>query len=117
MIMYKKTLNNKSIINTSEFLFNGESMEQYMNRIMISGEPINAASPVIYTDRKAGVIPEYNIRTDRFDLALDAQSTIVKGQIAKRMEYYKTEEVNETPTVTDKNVTNKHGDIQSEPAA
>lgn len=115
--MYNKILNNKTCLDTSEFIFQGESMEQYMNRVLVSGEPINAASPVIYTDRKAGVIPEYNIRTDRFDLALDAQSTIIKGQIAKRMEYYKAEEANETPTVSNKSDTNKHGDTQAEPAA
>jgi len=113
--MYNKNLNNKSTIDTSEFLFTGETIEQYMNRVLVSGEPINAASPVIYTDRKAGVIPEYNIRTDRFDLALDAQSTIIKGQIAKRMEYYKAE-ADETPAVSDKSDTNKHDDT-TEPAA
>jgi len=115
--MYKKNLNIKTTLDTSDFLFTGESMEQYMNRVLVSGEPINAASPVIYTDRKSGVIPEYNIRTDRFDLALDAQSTIVKGQIAKRMEYYKAEEADETPAVSDKSDTNKHDDTQTEPAA
>lgn len=42
--------------------------------------------PTIYTEKKDGVLPEYDIRTDRFEVALDAMDKInqsAAGQIAK----------------------------------
>lgn len=67
----------------------GETIEQKVNRIMNNGDPITDGAPQIYTERIEGVIPEYNIRSDRFDLALDAQEKIVKQRIAKREENQK----------------------------
>ena len=32
--------------------------------------------PLIYTERKTGVNPEYNIRTDRFMIAMEAMGKI-----------------------------------------
>ena len=42
-------------------------------------------APIIYTERKDGVIPEYDIRTDRFDMALDATGAIQASNYLKRM--------------------------------
>ena len=40
--------------------------------------------PIIYTEKKDGVLPAYNIRTDRFDLAIDAFDKIEMEGIAKK---------------------------------
>lgn len=69
--------------------YEGESIEMKMERVLHSGEPIEDGAPTIYTPRKDGVRPEYNIRTDRFDVALDAMDTVSRSQLAKRMEIYK----------------------------
>ncbi|MEM0173216.1 MAG: hypothetical protein QXI16_01765 [Sulfolobaceae archaeon] len=42
---------------------------------------------MIYTNRKDGVLPGYNIRTDRFDVAIDAMDKVAMSKLAKRMEY------------------------------
>lgn len=61
----------------------GESIEQKVARIVQNKEPIKDGAPEIYTDRKDGVLPAYNIRTDRWDVALMAMDTIHKAEAAK----------------------------------
>lgn len=63
----------------------GELIEQKIERIVTLNEPINDGAPIIYTERKYGVLPEHNIRTDRFDLALEATGHIQKSNTIKRM--------------------------------
>ena len=46
----------------------GETIEQRVERIMSNREPIVDSSPRIYTDRKDGVRPELNIRTDKWEI-------------------------------------------------
>ena len=43
---------------------------------MSQEEPIKDQVPLIYTERKTGVNPEYNIRTDRFMIAMEAMGKI-----------------------------------------
>ena len=66
--------------------FEGETIETKVNRIINNGEPIKDGEPIIYTERKDGVLPEYDIRTDRFEVAIDAMDKInqsAANQIAK----------------------------------
>ena len=54
--------NNSSLyINQS---YEGESIESKVERIVTNNEPISDGAPLIYTDRKEGVLPQYDIRTD-----------------------------------------------------
>ena len=62
----------------------GESIEAKVCRIVNNGEPISDGEPLIYTERKDGVKEEYNIRTDRFDIALNAMDYVTKSNRAKR---------------------------------
>ena len=82
MITYKIT--NKTLLarNTAD---EGELIEQKVERIMTTNEPIEDGAPLIYTERKHGVQPEYDIRTDRFDLALEATGHIARTNEIKRM--------------------------------
>lgn len=66
--------------------YEGESIEEKIRRMIETGEPIGETSPIIYTERKEGVRPEYDIRTDMFDLAIDAMTVSSKGHLAKREE-------------------------------
>lgn len=68
-------------VNTS---YVGETIEQKVRRVTTQKEPIKDGAPIIYTDRKDGVQPAYDIRTDRFELAVDAQDYIAKSHLAKR---------------------------------
>ena len=49
-------------VNTS---FQGETIEEKIRRITNNKEPITDGAPITYTERKDGVMPEYNIRTVR----------------------------------------------------
>lgn len=81
--MYKKTrVKGSSIrINKSE---PGESIEAKVRRILRQGEPISDGAPIIYTDEKDEILPQYNIRTDRFELAVEATDAISRGKLAKK---------------------------------
>lgn len=81
--MYKKNKTNKTglSVNTS---FEGETIEEKIRRITNNKEPITDGAPITYTERKDGVKPEYNIRTDRWELAVDAMDTVSKQALSKR---------------------------------
>lgn len=70
----------------------GETIEQKINRITNNKEPITDGAPLVYTDRSEGVRPAYNIRTDRFDVAIDAMDVVTKANQAKREERAKARE-------------------------
>lgn len=77
--------------------FLGETLEMKVRRITELKEPITDGSPVIYTERSEGVKPEYNIRTDRFDIALDAMDKVNRSNLAKRMQVVNKESSNDEP--------------------
>lgn len=77
--------------------FEGETIETKVRRITENNEPISDGAPVIYTDRKEGTKPEYNIRTDRFDIALDAMDYVNRSRTAKRLEIVKNVSSNDEP--------------------
>ena len=73
--MIKKVITNKTTIVRIESR-EGETIEAKVRRIMSNNEPISDQAPLIYTERKDGINPDYDIRSDRFDYALDAMSKI-----------------------------------------
>lgn len=62
----------------------GETIEQKVNRIVNNKEPIKDGAPIIFTDRKDGVLPQYDIRTDRWEHAIEMTDTASKAHTAKR---------------------------------
>ena len=68
--MYKKPLYPQSLISVNNTM-EGETIELKVARLLENNEPIDDGAPVIYTDRKDGVDPAYNIRTDRFEIAAE----------------------------------------------
>ena len=82
--MYKlNKVNQTSLkINTS---YEGETIETKVKRITVNKEPIKDSAPIIFTERKQGVEPAYNIRTDKWDLALDAMSVVTQVELDKRL--------------------------------
>lgn len=61
----------------------GESIENKIRRAVNNNEPIKDTAPIIYTEQKDGVLPQFDIRTDRFELALDATNKYDKSERAK----------------------------------
>lgn len=81
--MYRKNQIKASQLKVNEG-YKGETLEEKVRRILNNKEPIKDGAPIIYTDRKDGVQPSYNIRTDRFEVAVDAMDIVTKSHQAKR---------------------------------
>lgn len=80
-------------VNTS---VEGNTIEEQLQKIM-TGESIDLKGRgMIYTERKDGVLPQTNIRTDRFDKAMEALDYVARTHITKRNESIKNESVNES---------------------
>lgn len=84
----KTAKNRKGCIDNPNLTYEAEPREVKLRKI-ISGEASNMEDgvfPTIYTEKKDGVQPEYDIRTDRFEVAIDAIDKInqsAASQIAK----------------------------------
>lgn len=81
--MKRVELKNNSSLRVNKS-YQGESLEDKLERIIQQKEPIKDGAPLVFTERKMGVLPEYNIRTDRFVIAIDAMNAVQKSTIAKR---------------------------------
>ena len=64
--------------------FEGEQIEEKVRRIVNNNEPITDGAPIIFTEKKDGVRPEYNVRTDRWDIAITAMDKVNTDRIARR---------------------------------
>jgi hypothetical protein len=69
----------------------GESIENKVRRITENNEPIKDGAPIIYTNREDGVLPAYNIRTDRWEIAQQAMDAVNQANLAKSKNYGKIE--------------------------
>lgn len=67
----------------------GECLEREIEKAYANGTPINGFSPIIYTPRKDGVRPEFDVRTDRFEQAMEAMDKTTASYRAAREEFYK----------------------------
>lgn len=75
--------------------YEGEPLELTLRRATTAGQGIEATSPQIFTERKDGVMPEYDIRTDRFEIAREAMDNVSKSQIARRQTFAEKKGENE----------------------
>lgn len=96
--MYKKSRMTKTSVKSVDF-YEGETIEEKVRRFMDSKEPISDGAPLVYTERKDGVLAAYDVRTDRFEVAIDAMEKIQKSHQAKREERMKTPEQKEAEKV------------------
>lgn len=89
-----KVKHHKSTMDNYKALREGESLEEKLRRVTATKEPISSTLPMIYQERKAGVDPACDIRTDRFDIAIEAmdkvsvteRTRIAKGESAEKVD-------------------------------
>ena len=89
----------------------GEELITKIRRILDENEPLTDGAPLIYTPKEKGVIPEYNIRTDKWQLAMGAMDRVSEYKLSEYMKKseLKTEEGNnESSSPTKTNVTNEN---------
>lgn len=90
--MYKNNNTNSVGSMKSYKVTEGETIEDKVHRMTVNKEPIKETmkGTEIFTERKLGVLPATNIRTDRFDVAIDGMDIVHKSTEAKRAENLKT---------------------------
>lgn len=89
----------------------GEELITKIRRVLDENEPLTDGAPLIYTPKEKGVIPEYNIRTDKWQLAMGAMDRVSEYKLSEYMKKseLKTEEGNNEPSSsTETNATNEN---------
>lgn len=86
----------------------GENILTKVRRILDENEPLTDGAPLIYTPKEDGVKPEYDIRTDKWQIAINAMDRV---NAYKLSDYTKNgrnpeikEEAKEGTTTADKKV-------------
>lgn len=75
----------------------GETLIKKCQRILDEGEPLTDGAPMIYTPKQAGVKPECNVRTDKWDIAMKAMDRVNNYKLTE----YLKEGATETPSKPD----------------
>lgn len=97
---YKKPY--KTSINVSKESYEGERIEEKVERLMSNKEGVKDGAPEIFTERKDGVLPAFNVRTDRFEVATEAMDAVTRSRTAKRMEVVRDNDIDEKVTDNEK---------------
>lgn len=64
-------------------VYEGEAIETKVRRLVETGEPIKDGAPLVYQERKEGVKPEFDIRSDKWEIAEGAMNMVAKAETAK----------------------------------
>lgn len=83
--------------------YEGESIEEKVARITENNEPITDGVSIVHTKRADGVLPQYDIRTDKWDLAQQKMSIVAeskKNKIKEKMSKGLPMQPKETETET-----------------
>ena len=72
--------------------YEGESIESKVSKLIENNEPITDGAPIIFTEKKNGVLPQFDIRTDKWDIAQSAMDLANASKIAKSKGMKKPEE-------------------------
>lgn len=83
--MIFRNVNKRSVFHINmEDIREGMTIEETINKCVAENNPIENIVPIIYTARKDGVKPEYDIRTDRWALAQNAMNYVAQDIQTKR---------------------------------
>lgn len=63
----------------------GEELITKVRRILDENEPLTDGAPLIYTPKEKGVVPEYNIRTDKWEIAMGAMDRVSEYKMSEFM--------------------------------
>lgn len=87
--MYKIPTYQKTSLRSPE-RSEGEMIETKVERIMTNKEAIKDGAPIIYTEKSEGIQAAYNIRTDRWEIAVEAMDKVHKIKAATPINNGKT---------------------------
>lgn len=84
--MKRPVIKEKNSFEKIEENYQGESIEEKVRRIVEEKEPIKDGAPIIYTELKDGVRPEFDIRTDKWMIAMDAMDKVSNYEASKYLQ-------------------------------
>lgn len=90
----------------------GETLITKIQRILDENEPITDGAPMIYTPKQEGVRADCNIRTDKWEIAMNAMDKVNNYKLSQ---YLKKGEA-EVPNVSDKKAEGGEGTTETNPA-
>lgn len=80
--MYKQTSFSGGLINTDN-TYEAKSLMCQLRKITEEQTPIEETAPIIYTNKKDGVLKEYDIKTDRFEVAMEAMGKMRSAELTE----------------------------------
>jgi len=82
-MMYRQNQIEKTTLRVCKVV-EGETIERKMERMMQQGADMDDVSELMFTERKDGVIPETDIRHDRWETAIEATEAGAKKHLEER---------------------------------
>lgn len=79
-------------VNSEKKQYIAEPLEAKLSRLLTNKEDIGKEVKPVYTERKDGVPAQYDIRADKWDIALDAMTAASKSNTAEREKKIKAKE-------------------------
>ena len=69
----------------------GETLIKKIQRILDENEPLTDGAPMIYTPKQAGVREDCNIRTDKWEIAMNAMDKVNNYKLTEYLKKGETE--------------------------
>lgn len=71
----------------------GETLITKIARILDENEPITDGAPLVYTEKKDGVLPQYDIRSDKWQIAMNAMDRVNEHKVSEYLKQGTVEEL------------------------
>lgn len=97
----KKNIKSYSTTISTNDLYEGEPLKAKILRMLENNEPITEVLHAEYTDKKFGVLPGFDIRTDRFEVAREAADKMYQAAEANEIAKNGKESVDNVETPED----------------
>ena len=86
----------KTLIRITEPFHEGKTIEKQIAIAMLINEPVDQSNPITFTKRSDGVLPDYDIRSDKWELAQRAMTAV-----ADKIRLNRTKKLQEKLKTTD----------------
>ena len=90
--------------------YEGERIEEKVARVVNNKEAITDGAPLVYQERKDGVQPAYDIRADKWDIAIEAMDKVAQAKVSARVVKMKEKEAKKEEKPGDPGATAEGGD-------
>ena len=82
--MYKPKVKERRLLKVNH-TYVAESMEMKIRKMLANKEPIEEEIETVYTNKKDGVMPAYDIRTDRWEIAQEAAGKMLNAELSEQL--------------------------------